>query len=247
MIFEYDQLTPVVFGAGAIDSLGERVKAYGCKKVLCVYDGGVKAAKISERAEASLKAAGVDFVSFDKISADPATTLVDEAGALARKEQVDGVIGVGGGSSMDAAKGAALLMSHDSPIAQYLTLPPTMLKSSVPIFLVPTTAGTGSEVTQVAVLSDNERDLKLAVFVRSTLAIVDPELTLTVPAHVTATTGMDAFTHASEAITAKKWDPRSELLACAAIEKITKNVLANHNKRSIKSIQNTINRTAPYN
>lgn len=221
-VFTYDQSVPVVFGDGAIDMLGEKVKALGCKKVMCVYDGGVKAAGIAPRAEASLKAAGVDYVVYDKIESDPADTLVNECGALAVAEGVDGFVGVGGGSSMDCAKAASLLLSHPAPIEQYFTAPPSFMETSVPIVLVPTTAGTGSEVTRVCVITRSSDHAKPSIFLQPALAIVDPSLTLTVPPHVTAYTGLDAFTHASESITAKGRNPRSELLAVAAIQKIAK-------------------------
>ncbi len=222
MAFVYNQLVPVVFGDGAINELGAKVKEAGCKKVMCVYDGGVKAAGIAPKAEASLKAAGVEFVVFDKLTAEPTEVLVNECGAMAKSAGVDGFVGVGGGSSMDCAKAAALLMNHDAPIEQYFTAPPSFLECSVPVILVPTTAGTGSENTMVCVISDTKQNLKLSVFMRSTMAIIDPELTLTVPASITANTGLDAFTHASEAITALKWNPRSELMASAALTKISK-------------------------
>lgn len=222
MSFQYNQLVPVVFGNGAIKDLGERVKALGCKKVICVYDGGVKAAGIAPKAEASLKAAGVEFVVFDKITADPTDILVNECGAFAKAAGVDGFVAVGGGSSMDCAKAAALLMNHPAPIQQYFTAPPSFLDCAVPVVLVPTTAGTGSECTQVCVITQTPENYKPSIFMRSTLAIVDPELTLTVPASVTANTGLDAFTHAAEAITAKGRNPRSELLAKAALEKIAR-------------------------
>lgn len=224
MIYHYNQLVPVIFGEGAIDKLGEKVKELGCKKVMCVYDGGVKAAGVAPRAEASLKAAGVDYVVFDKITADPTDALVNECGALAKQEGVDGFVGVGGGSSMDCAKAASLLLNHAAPIEQYFTAPPSFLECSVPVILVPTTAGTGSEVTQVCVITNSKDHSKPSIFMRSALAIVDPELTYTVPASVTANTGLDAFTHAAEALTAKGNNPRSELLAMAALEKIAKNL-----------------------
>ncbi len=226
MAFQYNQLVPVLFGEGAINQLGEKVKELGCKKVICVYDGGVKAAGIAPKAEASLKAAGVDFVVYDKITADPADTQVDECGALAKEAGVDGFVGIGGGSSMDCAKAASLLMNHPAPIKQYFTAPPSFLDCTVPVILVPTTAGTGSECTQVCVITNTEDHSKPSIFMRSTLAIVDPELTYTVPASVTANTGLDAFTHAAESITAKGRNPRSELLAKTALEKIAKNLPA---------------------
>lgn len=222
MVFLYDQQVPVLFGAGAIDLLGEKIAEMGCKKVLCVYDGGVKAAGINQKAETSLKKAGLAFVIFDRVSPEPPTSLIDEGGVFAKANDIDCVVGIGGGSSMDAAKAVALLLCHEPPISQYLTLPPMMLEASVPIVLVPTTSGTGSEATQVSVLSNEEQNAKMALFVKSDLAIVDPELSHTVPPQVTASTGLDALSHAVEAITAKKRNPRSELLAQAAIQKIAK-------------------------
>lgn len=221
-IFTYDQLVPVVFGDGAIDRLGEKVKELGCKKVMCVYDGGVKAAGIAPRAESSLTAAGVEYVVYDKVIADPSDVLVNECGAMALEAGVDGFVGVGGGSSMDCAKAASLLLSHPAPIEQYFTAPPSFMDTSVPVVLVPTTAGSGSEVTRVSVITRSTDYAKPSVFLQPALAIVDPSLTLTVPPHVTAYTGLDAFTHASESITAKGRNPRSELLAVAAIEKIAR-------------------------
>ena len=222
MAVVYNQLVPVLFGNGALDLLGEKVKELGGTKAMLVYDGGVKAAGIAPRAEASLKKAGVDFVVFDKVQSDPADYLVNECGALAVEAKVDCFIGVGGGSSLDCTKAASLLMNHPAPIEQYFTAPPSFLECCVPVILCPTAAGTGSEVTQVAVITSSVDHSKPSVFMRSSLAIVDPELTYTVPPRVTANTGLDAFTHAAEAITAKGRNPRSELLAKTAIEKITK-------------------------
>ncbi len=222
MVYQYNQLVPVFFGDGAIDLLGEKVKELGCTKVMCVYDGGVKAAGIAPRAEASLKAAGIDYVIFDRIQEDPSDKLVDEVGQLALEAGVDGFVAVGGGSSMDCTKAAALLMDHPGPINQYFTAPPSFIKCSVPVILVPTTAGTGSECTQVAVITDSRDHSKPSIFMNSALAIIDPTLTLTVPPHVTANTGLDAFTHAAESITAIQRHPRAELLAVAALQKIAK-------------------------
>lgn len=173
MSVTYQQLNPVVFGNGAIRELGERVKSLGCSKVLCVYDAGVLAAGIAPKAEASLRAAGVQCVIFDRVEADPTDLLVNEAGALALANKVDGVVAVGGGSSMDLAKAASLLLKYPAPIQQYFTAPPSFLDAPVPVILVPTTSGTGSEVTQVAVITRTEDHSKPSVFLRSALAIVD--------------------------------------------------------------------------
>lgn len=241
MVSKYEQLVPVLFGEGAIKQLGEQVKALSCKKVLLISDAGVKAAGIGAKAEDSLKAAGMAYEIFDTVPPEPPSNLVDEISAKAKASGVDGVIGVGGGSSLDMAKAVAVMLTNEPPYRQYLNYgePPRYMVSSVPIVLVPTTAGTGSECTQVSVIHDEVRNLKLSIFVRSTLAILDPELTYTVPPHVTAMTGLDAFSHAVESITAKNWNPRSELLAVSAIEKITKYLAA--------AVEDGSNKEARYN
>ena len=224
MIFQYDQQVPVLFGEGAIGKLGEKVKELGCKKVMCVYGSSVKKSGIADKAKASLAAAGIDFAVYEGIQADPTDAMVNECGSLGVQEKVDGYIGIGGGSAMDCAKAAALLLDHEGPIQKYFTAPPSFMVSSVPVILIPTTAGSGSECSQVSVITRTEDHTKPSIFMRSTLAIVDPELTLSVPAGVTANSGMDAFSHAVEAITAKGRNPRSELLASACLEKIRENL-----------------------
>lgn len=193
MISRYNQLAPVVFGAGAVKGVGEIIKEMGCRKVLCVYDGGVKAAGLSAAAEDSLRAAGIPFVVFDRVTSEPPCELIDEGGAFARENGIDCILGIGGGSSMDAAKAIGILMGAPGPIAQYLTAPPSKMTSPVPIILVPTTAGTGSEVTQVAVISNKALNAKMGVFIHASLAIVDPELTRSVPPKITAITDWTRF------------------------------------------------------
>ena len=220
MSTRYAQAVPVYFGEGAIKELGDRVKELGCKKVMCVYDAGVKAAGAATKAEDSLKAAGIDYLVYDKITADPADYLVNECAALAKENGVDCFVGIGGGSSMDCAKASAMLSEKEGTIEQYFTAPPTFYTIKTPIILVPTTAGTGSECTNVAVITSGGS--KPSVFVNTAMAIVDPELTYTVPRGVTTNTGLDAYAHAAEALTAKNCNPRSDIIAKAAIEKITK-------------------------
>jgi alcohol dehydrogenase class IV len=223
MIRQYHQSTPVIFGIGAISTLGEKLREWDCDKVLCVCDGGVKAAGISDRAESILKAAGIDYAVFDEVSSDPQDKVIDRGGEFARTEKVRAVVGIGGGSSLDAAKAIALLLEHPGSIIRYMDMPPKEMKVSFPIVLIPTTAGTGSEASDVGIITPSRPGMmKLAVGVKSTLAILDPELTRSVPPAVTAYTGMDALSHAVEAITANNRNPYAELLAAAAISKIVK-------------------------
>jgi 1,3-propanediol dehydrogenase len=216
----YEQLVPVIFGSGVINQLGDEVKKLGAKKVLLVYDGGVKAAGIGAKVEEILKEADLDYVIFDKITSDPPAETIDEGAYFGRENGIDVVVGVGGGSSLDASKAIAIFQTVEPPAADHLTLPPPWIFSEIPIILVPTTSGTGSEATQMSVLSDVKNNIKSAIFTRSTLAIVDPELTLTVPPAVTAYTGLDALSHSIEAVTSKNHNPRSEACALWAIKKI---------------------------
>lgn len=224
MMCEYMQLTPVLFGEGAIGKLGEKVAAMGCHKALCVFDAGVKAAGIAEKAAASLEAAGVEYLVFDRVAADPPDTLMDEAGQIAKEAGVDCVIGVGGGSSMDTAKAISILQKHPAPISQYLNLegPPFTVDGGVPTILIPTSAGTGSEVTKMCVVTHTGRNIKIPIFTNSTLAIVDPELCRTAPPSITANGGLDALAHAIEAVTCVHSNPYSETLALAAVTRIAK-------------------------
>jgi alcohol dehydrogenase class IV len=224
MAYNFEQIVPLLFGAGAIDQLGTKLKELGCKKVLCVYDAGVKAAGIGSKAEAALTAAGIEYTVFDKVSSDPPAKMIDEGADAARSNRVDGVVGVGGGSSLDTAKAIAVLLEYPSPVVQYLQIPPRMFRPKTPLVLIPTTAGTGSEMTQVSVISDTDRNLKLSIFVRGSLAIIDPELSLSVPPEVTAYTGLDALSHAIEAITGGMRNPHSEAFALEAVSLIVKNL-----------------------
>ncbi len=224
-MFRYMQNCPVYFGAGAIDHLGEYVsEQLSSKKALCVYDPGIEAAGIVDRAVKSLQAAGIACVCFGQVVSDPTIGVVDAAGELALREQVDVIIGIGGGSSMDAAKATSILMSNPGPIKKYVLAHPINVDTKVPVVSVPTTAGTGSEATRVAIITQTETNGKWSVFVNTDLAVVDPELTCTLPKDETAFTGLDALSHAAECVTSNVTNPHNQLFACAAIRKIVDNL-----------------------
>ncbi|MDR3209307.1 MAG: iron-containing alcohol dehydrogenase, partial [Oscillospiraceae bacterium] len=221
---EFSQPAPIIFGRGAIAALGQRVKSLGCKKVLCIYDRGVEDAGISARVTAELANAGVDYVTYNRVVSDPPDSVVDEAGALALREGADCLVGIGGGSSMDTAKAAAIYLHDPGPVRRYILAAPPTVDTRTPVILVPTTAGTGSECTTVAIISLPDLNVKWSAFVNTTLAIVDPELTVTLPRYETVNTGLDALAHAAEAMTVRAWNYHSDLFGEAAIRKIRRNL-----------------------
>ena len=225
MVREFYVPTHVIFGRGSISVLGEKVKEKGCKKVMVVTEKGIEDAGIVAKATESLDAAGVEYVIFNGVIADPPDSIVDQAGEIALREGVDGLVGVGGGSSLDTSKATSVLMTNPGPVRNYIVTPPMFVDTTTPLILVPTTAGTGSECTKVAIISLPDKNVKWAVDVNTTMAIIDPELMLTLPKSITATTGLDALSHAMEAMTCINWNYHSDLYAEAAIRKIAKNLV----------------------
>jgi 1,3-propanediol dehydrogenase len=222
----FSQPSPVIFGRGAIRALGGNVRELGCKKVMVIFDRGIEEAGIAGRVTDALEAEGVSYVTYGRVVPDPPTAVVDEAGELAVREGCDCLVGVGGGSSMDTAKAAAIYMHDPGPVDRYILQTPPYINTRTPVILIPTTAGTGSECTTVAIISRPELNVKWSAFVNTSLAIVDPELTVTLPKYETVNTGLDAFSHAAEAMTVRAWNYHSDLFGEAAIRKVTKNLYA---------------------
>ena len=224
MISTYDQLCPVLFGAGAAAMTADKVKEFGATKALCIYDKGVEMTGIADMIVKQLRDNGIKTVIFDEVQPDAPAEVVDKAGRLAQDEQVDIVIGIGGGSSLDTAKAAAVLAENPLPITQYLPSGGKEYKSTIPLILIPTASGTGSEVTIMAVVHDEANQSKEGILRAASLAIVDPELTLTVPPHITAATGFDALSHAVESLSTNCGNPKAEVLALAAVKLIAENL-----------------------
>lgn len=226
MIYEYSMQAPVVFGLGAAAKVGVKLKELGCTCALCICDEGVKKAGILDTITSYLKTAGIEVIVFDGVLPDPPNSMIDKVGVLVRECGADCVVGIGGGSSMDTAKAAAMLYKNPGSINNYLNFdgPPAFWEGGLPVVLLPTTAGTGSEATPIFVVSHMESNTKIVVLTGVTLAIVDPELCRSAPAGVTANGGLDAMAHAAEAVTAKGWNPYSELLGFGAIKRIARNL-----------------------
>ena len=226
-IFKYTQLNPVIFGNGAIGCVGEELAKLGCKKLLFVCGPNVTKAGGTIKAEESLKAHGIDFLYWNEVKPDAPSGLINKAAEYAIKEGCDSVLGIGGGSCMDLAKAVALLLDlKETKIEKYLPPPPpTMQPEKVPIFLAPTTSGSGSEGTMVSVITDETTGQKQAIFIHATIGIIDPELTLTCPPAVTAQAGFDVMAHCIESITARDRNPHSELLALSALRRVRDNLV----------------------
>ncbi len=216
MPFNINHMTPVLFGVNMSLRAGNRLRDLGCTKVLCVYDQGIKKAGIPDKIINNMKALGMKVVVYEGVQPDPPDYTVEECADVGRKADVDAVVAIGGGSSMDTAKAANLLLTNPSPINRYMGMVRTAMKPGKTLILMPTTSGTGSEVTIYAVLTDSTDHKKkgpAGPLVRATLAIVDPMLTVGMPPSVTADTGMDAFCQSAESLTAGNANPNADILA----------------------------------
>jgi choline dehydrogenase len=214
-------------GLGAIKTVADESKSLGIKCPLIVTDSGIVKAGLLERTTAPLKAANLDYVVFDKVIPNPPIALVDEGAALYQSEGCDGIIGLGGGSPMDTAKSIGVVATNGGSIRDYEWADPQPIKQRIPpTICVPTTAGTGSEVTLWAVITDEERKIKFNVggtaLVGAWVELLDPELTLDLPPAVTAGTGMDALAHAIECYTCAYAQPLPDSVALLAMEYVAR-------------------------
>ncbi len=185
-------------------------------------DRGVYASGVLKTIEESLQEGNIKYSIYHDVEPEPTYKGVDEAVEMLKEAKATAVIGVGGGSSMDTAKNVAVMGTNDGKIFDYLGFG-NIKNKPLPIIAVPTTAGTGSEVTFWAVVGDKEKDIKASVGgweIMPDTAILDPGLTLSVPSHVTAATGMDAFCHAMESYVSKATQPVSEGLSYHAMRLI---------------------------
>lgn len=222
-ITTYTQQCPVNFGVDAITTIGTEMEKAGAKKLFVVYDQGVKLSGLAEKVLQVLDQQKISYVTYDDIRAEPVEDAVDMAYAAARDAGCDSVMGLGGGSPMDTAKIVSVLLKKGGHTRDYALTKGLVWHEHVPSFLVPTSSGTGSEVTCVAVFSylDHAKD---GVLVGPTLAIVDPMMTITCPPLQTVTSGFDAMAHAAEAYLSQNPDPLSSLIALEAIRLIMENL-----------------------
>jgi alcohol dehydrogenase len=207
--FDFQPRTRVIFGVGALDRIGEVASALGTQALL-VTDPGIVAAGHLDRARRALNASGVNVAIFDAVKENPTTREVDQCVEAARAIRPQLIIGLGGGSSMDTAKGCNFLLTNGGRMRDYWGVGKAN-KPMLPLIAVPTTAGTGSECQSFALIADEKTHQKMACGdpkAAPSVAILDPLLTLTQPRSVAACTGIDAIAHAVETAVTKK---RNEL------------------------------------
>jgi len=216
----------IVFGLGAIEKVGAEVEGLKKKKVLVVTDPGIVQAGLLEPLKHSLQAANILFALFDGVEPDPRLEVVRQCAEMGRKEGVEALIGYGGGSSLDIAKVAAVLLTNAGDLAQIFGID-LIPHPGLPVILIPTTAGTGSEVTPIAILSDTREKLKKGIvspYLFPEVALLDPQLTVGLPPLVTAFTGLDALIHAIEAYTSVNAFDLTDHLAFRAMELLYDNI-----------------------
>jgi alcohol dehydrogenase class IV len=224
--FTITQPTQLTFGAGCVAGLADMLRDKGGSKVFLVIDPGLKAAGLLKQITAPLKKAKMPFEIYDKIDPEPGLKLADNGCKLAKKSGCDCVVGVGGGSAMDVAKAVSILLTNGGKAEDYLGIG-KISKPGVPKIMVPTTAGTGAEVTFTAVFINEKTNSKGGMNgdpLYPDGALLDPELTISIPPAVTASTGIDAFTHAVEAYLSTQSHPVSDMYALEAIEMISRNL-----------------------
>ncbi len=223
--FDFHSPTCVVFGAGTLNRLGELARELGDTRVLLVTDPGLEEAGHPQRALASLQAAGLEVFLFDGVECNPTTRHVEAGVAFARSLNIDLIVSVGGGSAMDCAKGINFLLTNGGRMADYKGFGKAA-RPMLPSIGVPTTAGTGSEAQSYALIADESTHMKMACGDRKAafrIAILDPEVTVSQPAKVTAITGIDAVSHAVESFVTAKRTPLAQMFAREAWKMLEEN------------------------
>jgi len=215
-----------IFGAGTIDQIGHECKALKTSRALVVMDQELAKTELGTRAVESLRKSRIKGFLYPDVTPEPSPALADIGTDMAKREKVGCVIGIGGGSTMDVAKAISVLVTNGGKATDYIGLG-LVKKPGLPTMMVPTTAGTGSEVTFTAVFTMRETKTKGGInspFLYPHTAILDPQLTLNLPAQVTAHSGMDALTHAIESFTSLRAHFASEPISFKAIELISENL-----------------------
>jgi alcohol dehydrogenase len=211
--FDFQPRTRVIFGQDSLERVGELARDFGVRRVLLVTDKGIAAVGHAGRVVGFLEAAGLQVAVFDAVRENPTTVDVDRCVEVAKREAIELLIGLGGGSSMDTAKGCNFILTNGGRMQDYWGISKAA-NPMLPLIAIPTTAGTGSECQSFALISDEETHQKMACGdpkAAAKIAILDPALTVSQPPRVAACTGIDALAHAIETAVTKKRNPLSAM------------------------------------
>ena len=225
--FKYFLPVNIEFGSGKVAKAGELTKPYGKKALIVTGHSSAKKSGLYDKVKDSLKAEGIDAVLFDKVAQNPLTTTAAEGAAFAKDNGCDVVVAIGGGSIMDCAKAIAFLAVNDGDVSDYI-FGKKASDTALPIILIPTTCGTGSEGNGIAVLTNPDNGDKKSLRCNAIVAkvsIVDPECMMTMPKHVLASVGFDALCHNMEAYTSKIAQPFTDALSLYAVDLIAHNLV----------------------
>ena len=219
------QRVRILSGVGCLAEIGQIVEELGYHKALLVYDKGIGSTGIPQKIAAYLQASNIDSVSFDKVESDPPAEVVDEGAILCKQEGCDCVIGIGGGSAIDTAKGINLLRFNPGAILDYAGV--LDYAPCHGMIAVPTTAGTGSEMSDGAIITDRKQNRKVPIVCVHNMcdyAILDAELTVGLPRSLTLLTGLDAFTHVAEGYTSRRASAMTDIVCEAVMQTIVENL-----------------------
>jgi alcohol dehydrogenase len=220
--FDYQPRTRVVFGVNSIERVGELAKSLAAKKVLLVTDRGIVAAGHAGRVRALLVTAGMHVTCFEQVQENPTTRCVESCVEVARSADIDTIVGLGGGSSMDTAKGCNFILTNGGQMKDYWGLG-RATRPMLPLLAIPTTGGTGSECQSFALITDEQTHQKMACGdpkAAARIALLDPSLTISQPARVTACSGIDALAHALETLVTRPRTPLSLIFSHEAFRLI---------------------------
>lgn len=233
MNFNYNLPVNIIFGRGRVSEIGSEVLKYGETALIVTGKNSTKKTGLLDRTIKLLNESGIKTIVFDKVEQNPLTTTAYEGAELAKKEKCDVVVGLGGGSIMDAAKAIAFITLNEGDVSDYIFGKKSSDKA-LPIILVPTTCGTGSEGNGFAVLTNPDNNDKKSLRCNAIVAkasIIDPELMTTMPKHILASVGFDALCHNMEAYLSKNEQPLTTIMALQGIELIGKNLVKVYNDK----------------
>ena len=240
--FDFKLFTEIRMGDGISSQVGTELRKMGIKKVMVASDPGIIKVGIIDGVIDSLNKEAIDYVLFDQIVPNPRISHCEKGAEIGEKFGIEGIVAVGGGSSIDTGKAIGTIMTNKVKLVE-LCGSDKVKNRSLPVIAIPTTAGTGSEVTPFAVISDHEKKLKLNIFdlkVTPVLALLDPRLLISLPSHIMASTGIDALTHAIEAYTCKLATPITDSNALYAIKLINENIENAVNNPTIENCSNML-------